>query len=109
MQVLDSIFFWYLTESPKGAGFDSPGRQPWGSRTSISKPQRGEIPNRGSSNWRWNLAPLGLARLFPIHNPGLKRPGLSNLAPLGLTGRRDLSFRDPSARPLSQPRSGDIF
>jgi hypothetical protein len=33
---------------------------------------------------RRNLAPLGLTALFLMANPGLKRPGLSNLAPLGL-------------------------
>jgi hypothetical protein len=75
--------------SPKGAGFDSPGRQPWVWATTKRKALKGRdscVPGVGVA-FR-NLAPLGLHPPSQLRNPGLTRPGLSNLAPLGLLRSR---------------------
>ena len=58
----------------------------------LVKPQRGEIPKGGRTRLQHvakpskkeNLAPLGLWRISRTSNPGLKGPGLSNPAPMGL-------------------------
>jgi len=82
-----------IRESTEGARFDSPGRSPGKRPRNNGKPQRGEIRSGGNScslaalmdpnvTPRGSLALSGLL-FFTFVNPGL-RPGLSNLAPLGL-------------------------
>jgi hypothetical protein len=87
--------------SPNGARFDSPGRQPW-----VSNPKSRESPE-GAKFWRSSrcISHFGIsprwgftARLFA--NPGRRsaRPGLSNLAPLGLSCAGAYSSRVCQAR-----------
>jgi hypothetical protein len=72
--------------SPNGAGFDSPGRQPWAISRRSEKPQRGEIPGGELGPIKKGISPRwGCRNSVDCVSPGLTRPGLSNLAPLGLT------------------------
>src|SRR5204863_1818882 len=94
--------------SPNGARFDSPGRAPIRGelvalcmdQNKAHKPQRGEIPVWCSISSLMESRPYRAQAANHVSTQGSAslRPGLSNLAPMGLTQRMPECFRDTFRR-----------
>src|SRR5438477_10225156 len=74
--------------SPNGAGFDSPGRQPWGNEINETKAPTGRDSRRGKIVRQiGNRAPLGLPQFRWMRQPRADAPWAAESRPLGADAR----------------------
>src|SRR5436190_13367506 len=97
--------------SPNGARFDSPGRLALGSRTqNRHSPEGARFPRVNDKFTHPGISPRWGSRILDAIFPGLTRPGLSNLAPVGadaltagIKGAYDLPFQSLVSRARQAP------